>query len=305
MALAFILLKQIVVMFLLMSIGYGLFKAKKITLQGNKELGILLIYVILPSSIIKSYITDYSQEKLYGLFVSLLAAIAALAVSVIISRFVFGNRQKVEHFGTAFSNAGFLGIPLVKAIVGESAVFYVAAFVALLNILQWTYGVVVMSGSREAISFKKIATNPVIISLGIGLFLFISQLAVPSILTDTIAILGNMTAPVAMITLGVYLAQMKFQELFQEKWAYLSTLLRLIVIPVITLGLLTLLPVQYRDIKLTILIAAAAPVGSNVAIFAQLNGLDYTRAVKSICLSTLFCIVTMPILIGVAGFLWK
>lgn len=292
-------------MFLLMSIGYGLFKAKKITLQGNKELGILLIYVILPASIIKSYITDYSQEKLYGLFVSLLAAIAALAVSVIISRFVFGNRQKVEHFGTAFSNAGFLGIPLVKAIVGESAVFYVAAFVALLNILQWTYGVVVMSGSREAISFKKIATNPVIISLEIGLFLFISQLAVPSIFTDTIAILGNMTAPVAMITLGVYLAQMKFQELFQEKWAYLSTLLRLIIIPVITLGLLTLLPVQYRDIKLTILIAAAAPVGSNVAIFAQLNGLDYTRAVKSICLSTLFCIVTMPILIGVAGFLWK
>ena len=305
MALAFILLKQIVVMFLLMSIGYGLFKSKKITLQGNKELGILLIYVILPSSIMKSYITDYSQEKLYGLILSFLAAIAALAVSVLISRFVFGNRQKVEHFGTAFSNAGFLGIPLVKAIVGESAVFYVAAFVALLNILQWTYGVVVMSGSREAISFKKIATNPVIISLEIGLFLFISQLAVPSIFTDTIAILGNMTAPVAMITLGVYLAQMKFQELFQEKWAYLSTLLRLIIIPVITLGLLTLLPVQYRDIKLTILIAAAAPVGSNVAIFAQLNGLDYTRAVKSICLSTLFCIVTMPILIGVAGFLWK
>ncbi len=305
MALAFILLKQIVVMFLLMSIGYGLFKAKKITLQGNKELGVLLIYVILPSSIIKSYITDYSQEKLYGLYVSFLAAIAALAVSVIISRFVFGNRQKVEHFGTAFSNAGFLGIPLVKVIVGDSAVFYVAAFVALLNILQWTYGVVVMSGSREAISFKKIATNPVIISLGIGLFLFISQLAVPSILTDTLAILGNMTAPIAMITLGVYLAQMKFRELFQEKWAYLSTLLRLIIIPVITLGLLTLLPGQYRDIKLTILIAAAAPVGSNVAIFAQLNGLDYTRAVKSICLSTLLCIVTMPILIGVAGFLWK
>ena len=305
MALAFILLKQIVVMFLLMSIGYGLFKSKKITLQGNKELGILLIYVILPSSIMKSYITDYSQEKLYGLILSFLAAIAALAVSVLISRFVFGNRQKVEHFGTAFSNAGFLGIPLVKAIVGEPAVFYVAAFVALLNILQWTYGVVVMSGSREAISLKKIATNPVIISLGIGLFLFISQIAVPSILTDSLAILGNMTAPVAMITLGVYLAQIQLWELFQEKWAYLSTLLRLIIIPVITLGLLTLLPGQYRDIKLTILIAAAAPVGSNVAIFAQLNGLDYTRAVKSICLSTLFCIVTMPILIGVAGFLWK
>lgn len=305
MSLALILLKQIAVMFLLMAIGYGLYKTKKITLKGNQELGILLIYIILPASIIRSYISDFSSEKLYGLGLSFLAAIAALVISILVSRLVFGDRQKIEHFGTAFSNAGFIGIPLVKAIVGDQAVFYVAAFVALLNILQWTYGVVVMSGSREAISLKRIVTNPVIISLFIGLFFFVTQLPVPALFTDTLSLLGNMTAPVAMITLGVYLAQMKFQELFYEKWAYISSLLRLVLIPLATMALLTLLPYQYRDIKLTILIAAAAPVGSNVAIFAQLNGLDYTRAVKSICLSTIFSIITMPLLIGVAGMIWS
>lgn len=305
MALALILLKQIAVMFLLMALGYGLYKSKKITLQGNKELGTLLIYIILPASIIRSYITDFSKEKLLGLVLSFIAAIASLAVSIIISRVVFGDGQKIEHFGTAFSNAGFIGIPLVKAIVGDQAVFYVAAFVALLNILQWTYGVIVMSGSREAISFKKIITNPVILSLCIGLLFFFLQLNVPALLTDTLSLLGNMTAPVAMITLGVYLAQMRFLELFNEKWAYISTIFRLVIIPLVTLALLTLLPSQYRDIKLTVLIAASAPVGSNVAIFAQLNGLDYTRAVKCICLSTIISIITMPLLIGVAGMIWK
>ncbi len=305
MSLALILLKQIAVMFLLMAIGYGLFKTKKITLQGNRELGTFLIYIILPASIVKSYITDFTQEKLFGLFLSFLTAIGSLAVSILLSRLVFGSRQKIEHFGTAFSNAGFIGIPLVKAVVGDQAVFYVAAFVALLNILQWTYGVAVMSGSRETVSMRRIVTNPVVISLFIGLFLFATQLKVPDLLTDTLALLGNMTAPVAMVTLGVYLAQMRFGELFNEKWAYVSTILRLVLIPLVTLALLSLLPAQYGEVRLTVLIAAAAPVGSNVAIFSQLNELDYTRAVKSICLSTIFSIVTMPVVLGFAGLVWR
>lgn len=166
MELALILLKQIAVMFLLMSIGYFLFVTKKITLQGNKELGTFLITIILPSSILKSYITEFSEEKLQGLLFSFVAAILALTISVFVSRVVFGNRQKIEHFGTAFSNAGFIGIPLVKATVGDEAVFYIASFVALLNILQWTYGVIIMSENKEAVSIKKLATNPVMKECG-------------------------------------------------------------------------------------------------------------------------------------------
>lgn len=49
--------------------------------------------------------------------------------------------------------------------------------------------------------------------------------------------------------------------------------------------------------------AASAPVGSNVAIFAQLYHKDYTRAVKEVCMSTLLCIIIMPVIIGIAQFL--
>lgn len=305
MELGLILFRQIIIMFLLMAAGYLLYKNKMISMQGNKDLGTLLLYIILPASIIKSYITDFSREKLVGLVLSLLMAILALAVAIGISRAVFGSRYKVEHFGAAFSNAGFIGIPLVKAAVGEKGIFYLAAFVALLNILQWTYGAVVMSGNKETVSPGKLAANPIVIALGIGLMCFFLPLRVPAILSDTLSMVAGMTTPVAMIILGVYLGQMKGKELFQGKEVFLCTLLRLAVIPLLTFGVLSLFPGGFSDIKLAVLTAAAAPVGSNVAIFAQRNGLKYTDAVKNVALSTLFSIVTMPLILGMAAMVWK
>lgn len=305
MSIGLILLRQIIIMFLFMAVGFLLYKNKKISLQGNRELGTLLLYIILPASIIKSYLTEFTREKLMGLLLSLLMAALALAVSMLVSGIVFGSRHKVEHFSAAFSNAGFIGIPLVKAIVGEEGIFYLAAFVAMLNILQWTYGVVVMSGKREAISKKKLITNPIVIALGIGLVFFFLPLQVPGILSESLTMTANMTAPVAMIILGVYLGQMEGKELFQGKEVLLCSLLRLVVIPLLTFGVLSLFSGEYLAIKLAVLTAAAAPVGSNVAIFAQLNGLGYTEAVKNVTVSTIFSIVTMPVILSIAAMCWK
>lgn len=77
------------------------------------------------------------------------------------------------------------------------------------------------------------------------------------------------------------------------------------IIPLCSMALLSLLPSEYNTIKLTVLIAAAAPVGSNVAIFAQINNLDYTQAVKDICISTYLCIFTIPIIVGFARFIME
>ncbi|MFV0466612.1 MAG: AEC family transporter [Lachnospiraceae bacterium] len=311
MELSLILLNKLAVMFLFMGIGLILYKTKKITMQGNKELATILIYVILPSTILSSFITEFTYEKLIGLIISFLAAAAALLISILISRLVFGNRYKIEHFGTAFSNAGFMGIPLVKAVADglgcteNTAVFYLTSFVALLNILQWTYGVYIMSGNKDVISPKKIVTNPVVIAGVIGLLLFVTSIPVPLILTDSLAMVGNMTAPVAMITLGVYLAETPFFDIFRSKSAYVSALVRLLLIPAVTMILLSFLPTEFNSIKMIVLIAASAPVGSNVAIFAQLNHLNYSQAVKIICLSTILCIITMPVMIAVAGLIWN
>jgi len=299
-----LLFRQNIIMILYMLIGVFLYKKNLVTEKGSGEFGKLLVYIVMPAVILKAYIVEFSTDILLGLGISMLAAAVCLLLSILVSRIVFKN-DPIEHFGCAFSNAGFIGIPLVQAVLGTEAVFYVSSFVAFLNILQWTYGVYIMTGDKTTISAKKIATNPVVLAFVVGIILFFLPIQLPEIFTTVIGSVAGMNAPLAMIILGIYLAQLPLREILKGKQVYLATLVRLIVIPLITFGVLSLLPMEFRIIKLTALIAAAAPVGSNVAIFAQMNNKDYTQAVKDVCLSTLLCIITLPLIVGLANILWS
>ena len=301
MELSMIILKQIVLMFIYMMIGFLLYKKKFVTKQGSKELGLILLYVILPVVIVKAYLVTFSAELLRGLALSFAASLLVLLLSMLLSRIVFRSKYPIEQFSSAFSNAGFIGIPLVEMTFNDSmAVFYVSSFVALLNILQWTYGIVVMTGKRDSIAPKKITTNPIVISFIVGIILFFFPVELPEVLNSAVAAVSSMNAPVAMIILGTYLAQMKLRELFTDRMVYLCAVMRLIVIPLATAAVLALIPGN-EMLKVSVLIVAATPVGSNVAIFAQMEDMDYTQAVKDICLSTLLCIVTIPLVVPAAG----
>lgn len=303
MSITLLLLKQNLIMMLYLIVGYFLFKKKLVGTQGSADIGRMLLYVVMPCAIINSCLEEFSMEKLEGLAVSFLAALLALLLAMIVSRLTFSKECGIERFGTAFSNAGFIGIPLVQMTLGEDAVFYIASFVALLNILQWTYGVVVMSGDKSTISPKKIATNPIVIGFVIGLLLFVLPVSLPSALSGVIGTVASMNGPLAMIVLGTYLAQCNLRTLFTDKMVYRCVLIRLIVIPLLTILLLMPFPEKYETLKLTVLIAAAAPIGANVAIFAQLYHADYTQAVKEVCVTTIFSIVTLPLIIGLANFI--
>ena len=298
-----LLLKQNILMFLYLLIGYFLFRKKLIGISGSADIGRMLLHIVMPAAIIKAYMTSYTPERLIGLVLSFLAALLALLLAIFISRIFFKKEQAIERFGAAFSNAGFIGIPLVQMTLGEETVFYVSSFVALLNILQWTYGVFILTGDRNMFSFQKLRTNPVILSFLGGLLLFFMPVTLPDLFTGMIGSLAAMNGPLAMIVLGTYLAQVSPGSLFKEKLAYCCSFVRLILIPILTIILLGFFPAEYHTLKLAVLIAASAPIGSNVAIFAQLYGQDYTRAVKEVCLSTLLCIITLPLIIGFADYI--
>ena len=301
MEIVLLLIRQNLVMLIYLLIGFFLFRKKLVGVQGSADLGRMLLYVVMPTAIIKSYIADFSPDMLAELAVSFAAALLSLILAILISRAAFRKEESLERFGAAFSNAGFIGIPLVQMTLGSDAVFYIASFVALLNILQWTYGVLIMTGDRSAVSAKKISTNPIVISFLIGLCLFFLPFTLPETLESVVTTVSGMNGPLAMIILGVYLAQIPLKSLFKDGVVLRCTLMRLVVIPLLTIPVLMIFPARYTLIKFAVLIAAVAPVGSNVAIFAQIYDLDYTRAVKKICLSTLLCIVTLPLISGIAG----
>ncbi len=297
-----LLLRQNLVMLVYMMIGYFLYKKKLVSAGGSADIGRILLYIVMPAAILKSYLADFSRERLEGLFVSFLAALLSLLLSIAAARIAFSKEQGIERFGAAFSNAGFIGIPLVQMTLGEEVVFYVSSYVALLNILQWTYGLVTITGDRSLISVKRLRTNPILLSFLAGIALFLLPVSLPETAENVVGTIAAMNGPLAMIVLGVYLGQVPLRSLFSGRVVYRCALVRLIVIPVLTMALLFVFPEKYHMLKLTILIAASAPVGSNVSIFAQLYGQDYMQSVKEVTLSTLLCIITLPLILGIADY---
>lgn len=300
---AFIILRQTVIMFIYMAIGFGLYKKGLVTKEGSKSMAHLLLYCILPCIVIKSFYKERTAENELGLLVSMGLAVLILLISMLASLLLFKKRP-IDNFAAAFSNAGFMGFPLISATLGSEAVFYAAGFVALLNALQWTYGQAVLSGDRKKCSFGAVVKNPLVVSLVVGVALFFTQMKLPSIVVDTIGSVSNLNAPIAMIILGVYLAQTDIASMFGDGALYFVSIVRLALIPVITIFLLLPFAKSYSVICTTLLLASCAPIGSNVAVYAQKLDKDYVYAVKTVCLSTLMSIISMPLVVMLSQMVW-
>lgn len=300
MATVFIVLRQSIIMFLYMAIGGLLFQKGLITKEGSKSLANLLLYVVLPCVVVKSFCVARTPERMSGLLVSFLAALGILLLAMAVSHLLF-KKNPIDDFGAAFSNAGFMGFPLVAAVQGSEAIFYAAGFVALLNALQWTYGQSLISGDPGYRSPKAILKNPLVLSLLLGILIFCFEIPMPAIASDLLAALSALNAPLAMVILGVYLAQTDPKTLFNDPHLYVVAAARLVLIPLLTIRVLKLLPAEYAAIATTLVIVAAAPIGSNVAVYAQKLGKDYAYAVRGVCLSTLLSAITMPLLMLLVG----
>lgn len=303
MEIVLVLLKQCLIMLVLIITGFFLYRKRLVTDEGSRELSNILVRVIIPCVIINAYLSaDFSVERLRGLAIMAVLSLTSLIIAMLVAYLIFGEKKRVENFSAAFCNAGFMGIPLVSATLGNEAVFYVAVFVALLNMFQWTYGLVIMTGNKSYISFRKIITNPVVIGFIIAMAGFLLPVHIPSLITVPVSYIGAMNTPVAMIVLGVYLAQTNMREILRDRSMWICSMIRLVIIPLITIVIMMIIPVpeEYMIIRQTALIAAITPVGSNAAIFARLYGADYGQAVRVVCLSTILCIVTMPCMMYIA-----
>ena len=300
-----VLAKQILEMFLLAGVGYLLFKAGKISGEGSRTLGNILIYVSLPAVIINGFLVERTPEHVSGILLSMAGALALILVSVLISHFIFKNNP-IGAFAAAFSNPGFFGIPLVIASLGREYVFYAACFIAFLNIGQWTYGVSRLTGQplRQGFALKKLIRALFVIAITVGLVLFATQLPLPGILKDGLSAAAGLNTPLAMFTVGIYLAQTDLKKMLKDRSLYAVSAVRLLLIPLAALGILSLFPANLNGMKTVLLIAAACPVGSNVAVYAQLHGKDYPYAVETVVISTALSLATIPLTVWASSMIW-
>lgn len=290
-----ILLQQTLIMFALMLLGLLLSRRGMITEQGSRDLSNVLLYAVIPCVILRSYMSEFSTEKLRAMGLSALIAVIAFAASLAVAYLTCGTRHRIENFAVAFGNAGFIGIPLVTAVFGPEAAFYVVSFSTFANLLQWTYGIVIISGKKETMNLRMVFVNPVFISMVIGIALFVLQPTLPTVVTGTIGYIADGNTVLAMIILGYYLSKVQLRGLFADVRLYLFSALRLLVVPAVTILVFLPFPFARGEITLITLIAAATPIASSTAIFAQKFDQDYRRAVSYVCLSTILSVATLPL----------
>ena len=294
---------QVVIMFLLAGIGALMFRSGKISLEGSKSIGSILVNLSLPAVIINGFLVERTPERITGLLLSALLAAVTLALAILAAWVCF-RKDPMAQFAAAFSNPGFFGIPIILSCLDNGAIFYIAAYVAFLNLLQWSYGVSLLTGAKENITPKRLLTAPCVIAIEIGAFFFLTGFPVPGILAKAVTHLANLNTPLAMFATGVYLAQTDPKKMVRKAVLYKISVVKLLVVPLLAMVMLALLPKAYFDLKLTLLIAAACPTGTNIAVYAQLHDRDFGYAVETVAVTTILSLLTLPLVTQLAIVLW-
>ena len=299
-----VVVTQIVIMFLLMAVGYVLYKLGIISNKGNQEMSNILVRVVIPCAILKAYMTTFTAQKAIDLGMSFLLVGIAFLVAIITARLICRRKSRVDEFGVIISNAGFIGIPLVQAVLGSEAVFYMSAYMVALNIVMWTYGLYILSEDKACLKPRKILINPVVIASALGLILFLVPFQMPEVISQSIGAISGMLTPLAMIVSGVYLAQTELKKVFLNRSIYLASFTGLIIIPLILIVALIWVPSEFSDVRMTIFIGAAVPSGSVLPIFAHMAGKSEARGVQLLCQSTLLSLITLPLMVWLASMVW-
>lgn len=294
-----VLVTQIAAMFVMMSIGFVLFKVKMVNHQGVAQMSNIILYAASPCIVMQSFFTDFSMQRLMEAGWCIAFSAIITGVAILLTRCVYGNKQSLSAFSVIFTNSGFIGIPIVQRVLGVEYVFYVSMCIACITFFVWTYGAWLVSQDKGEVSFQKILSNPGIITLFIGLFMFVFSIRLGPILKASISGIADINAGVAMIVLGAYLAEANLLRLIMDKWIYLAGFLRLIAMPLITLVLLRFAPIT-QAIKLVLYITFATPSGALTAMFSQKYEKDYEYGVGLVATSTLLSLFTMPMMMTLA-----
>lgn len=298
--------KQVAILFALMGVGFGCNKAKLFGESAVKGMTELLVMVVAPCLIIHSFQRPYDPSMLAGLGFAFAISLAIHALGILCAHSLRGgadSSRRTMRFAVIFSNAGFMGIPLEQAVLGEEGVFYGAVYVAVFNAICWSYGVVMMSGDRNAVSAKGVLANPGLLGIAGALPLFFFSLKLPEAVGVPVKMLADLNTPLAMVIIGYYLAEAEFSSVVRNARAWGVVALRLVAVPAIVLAALWLcarvveMPPKMIE---AMVVAASAPVAALTTALSVKFGNDVPLSVGLVASSTLLSVVTMPPLVALA-----
>ncbi|PIE97862.1 MAG: hypothetical protein CR988_05715 [Treponema sp.] len=292
---------QVLILFLLIFLGIVCTKLRVLSASAVKSITTIVLYVVIPAVIIHSFDRPFNTKLLCNMTLTFGGAVFAHIVGIISAKVFLKEQDKsrkaVLQYGVIFSNAGFMALPLQYAVLGEEGVLYGAIFIAVFNIISWTYGVYIMSIGVNNNSLKKAFFNPGTVGTLIGVILFFTPLSLPPIISETLNKIAVMNVALPMMIIGYFLASTKNLKEFLDAKLALVIILRLIVVPAIVFSVLYFAGIQ-SIVLVVVMIATSTPTAANTVMFAELFERDVDIAAKIVSLSTLLSIITIPPIIA-------
>ena len=305
----YIVLRTVATMLIYMIVGFSLIRLKLGDIDHAKTMSSLLIYICGPCMVINAFINmDFTVSNAMSLLEFFLASFIVQALFFGVLYLIF--RKKLEEaryriliLGATLGNVGFLGLPLVTSIFPEEPIVagYSSIYVMSMNLIVFTMGVFMLTRDKKYISMGAMIKNPTTIAILIALPFYILDLNMPQIMTEGIWLLGKMTTPICMIVLGMRLAASDLKIVFVRPFVYASSMLKLVVFPLLAYGCVSLIPVFDNTFRVSILVLSATPTAAIVLSMAEIHGCEQELSANAVLLATVFCIITLPLMVLVAG----
>ena len=291
-------------LFLLLILGFVLFKCHIFDEYTNKKISALIVNVASPMLIISSIAgVEGSNKSIVFLMIGagILMYIGFIILGKIINRiFPFPKKDwPVYECMVVFANTGFMGYPVLLDVFGQEAVFYASLIHMAFNFFVYTYAIMCLTkgdDSEYKLNFKQLLT-PGIILIFVGIFIYLFDIQLPSVLMDTINSVGSLTAPLSMMMIGSSLAVYPIKDSFTDWRSYVFAFVRLMIVPFVTMIMCRLLHIDAYYANITI-ITNAMPVGSMVLMLATQYNANVKIVTRNIVVSTLLSVITIPIVVA-------
>ena len=291
--------KQTLYLLFYLVIGYALNRAKVLDKERAKGISNLLVYVMTPTLIITKMQVPRTPQLVRDIIYAGLLIIILYTVSIFLCKVCFRKENEynlLAKFGSIYSNTGYMGVPVVEAVLGSGAVFYLSILIALFNVYAFTHGTMVMKRKTDRLNWKKIAFSPAILAVILGIILFLSNISLPSVIYTPLELISSCMTPCAMILAGNSLATTNLRAGNAWKYVGKSMAFRLIIIPVIATLILAFIPGNIM-VKMAILIGFSCPSATLTVAFALLYDRDDGMASQIMSFSTIASIATIPVMV--------
>ena len=283
-------------LFLLLILGFVLFKCHIFDEYTNKKISALIVNVASPMLIISSIAgVEGSNKSIVFLMIG-----AGILGKIINRIFPFPKKDwPVYECMVVFANTGFMGYPVLLDVFGQEAVFYASLIHMAFNFFVYTYAIMCLTKGDDSefkLNFKQLLT-PGIILIFVGIFIYLFDIQLPSVLMDTINSVGSLTAPLSMMMIGSSLAVYPIKDSFTDWRSYVFAFVRLMIVPFVTMIMCRLLHIDAYYANITI-ITNAMPVGSMVLMLATQYNANVKIVTRNIVVSTLLSVITIPIVVA-------